>query len=974
MPSSEENGVPPQLPTPQTNINSELYYPPSQTFYHPQNMPYQGFPPNYPNSGVYNPRVIQQPMQGVQMQVPQQIYHPGVLPQGPQTQQSPPQQQQPLQQQPPFPPSVQLPPQGGPYPQQSPTSQHLRKRLHSNANAVSRITSTYPRRRALTACDTCRLKKIKCDNVRPRCGACSKNGNTNCHYRTDDQGTDYSSYDPASINILTKLDIILKDVKQIKTGRADPLDTLASIHFDKCLWDMSLTSILKWRAFESAMGDSPAASDKLVRSIVATYDHASYEKVPSYKEQLTIGELVERLVAAHFSDFINSFFVTLHTKIPVLDVLSILEAIEVYQVLHRADRQVTFILILDQFDPNGGGFDELVNQGKLDDTPARRRAYNTLAHLVPLLLVVCALGILATPVQLDNLGKFMSSLEERKDLGISCLANAQIDNLPSDRHAIAQSFIRYAHVISTFYPFTLKPNTLVSVEFHLLMNQFHLFTFRPQEAYSSIVKACHNIMFYLEVRKGPGGTYVLDENLNKREIIDRLFWLCLKLESELRTEISPYGPVSGITNIVPSSSFPKIPEPLSNVDDMYSNECLALANKYDDLLSWYYFLTEVAVRKVDNAMFDELFSHESVLTGLWDQDLFSSHSLYVLFIKYLNQYNGIINSLSPKIRNFVLQEYNVEQIYKSMKKRFNKKQLNIKTEDIFDNLDDFLIDDDLLLRAQSESIMFIKTRIITSKLVLFRPIVYLILEGKVAFGELLQAVIELMPVLAKMQQPQVGLDTFLRESEDSPSLSTGNDTGLNASQDLFLDINGTTGTSTDEDLNYLGLLDAPLLYQKQFPDEDFTEVIEYEDEAKRSHEFKLKDVARARIKIFKVFIQNLISLPKLNMPKLGAHRHAGLWYYVRNMVIGNIYMFLLYKHLDVMVAEAAGDAELKSQFESAEGPGLADLLGVFKMLISKDGLKALLEHLVIVLDYWKDESVDCAIYRDIIQRCIERID
>ena len=38
-----------------------------------------------------------------------------------------------------------------------------------------------------------------------------QNGNLNCHYRTDDQQKDYSSYDPASLNILSKLDVILKE-------------------------------------------------------------------------------------------------------------------------------------------------------------------------------------------------------------------------------------------------------------------------------------------------------------------------------------------------------------------------------------------------------------------------------------------------------------------------------------------------------------------------------------------------------------------------------------------------------------------------------------------------------------------------------------------------------------------------------------------------------------------------------------------
>ena len=37
-------------------------------------------------------------------------------------------------------------------------------------------TMTFPRKRAVTACDTCRSKKTKCGNERPRCASCAKNG------------------------------------------------------------------------------------------------------------------------------------------------------------------------------------------------------------------------------------------------------------------------------------------------------------------------------------------------------------------------------------------------------------------------------------------------------------------------------------------------------------------------------------------------------------------------------------------------------------------------------------------------------------------------------------------------------------------------------------------------------------------------------------------------------------------------------
>ena len=46
----------------------------------------------------------------------------------------------------------------------------------------------------------------------------------------------------------------------------------------------------------------------------------------------------------------------------------------------------------------------------------------------------------------------------------------------------------------------------------------------------------------------------------KLEVINRLYWTCLKLECELNVELSPFVPLSGITQVDPPSTFPKIPE------------------------------------------------------------------------------------------------------------------------------------------------------------------------------------------------------------------------------------------------------------------------------------------------------------------------------------------------------------------------------------------------------------------------------
>ena len=49
------------------------------------------------------------------------------------------------------------------------THQVSRKRQRPNS---SRTDVTFPRKRAITACRTCRSRKVKCNNARPTCGNC----------------------------------------------------------------------------------------------------------------------------------------------------------------------------------------------------------------------------------------------------------------------------------------------------------------------------------------------------------------------------------------------------------------------------------------------------------------------------------------------------------------------------------------------------------------------------------------------------------------------------------------------------------------------------------------------------------------------------------------------------------------------------------------------------------------------------------
>ncbi|XTI94807.1 hypothetical protein V2W45_1254196 [Cenococcum geophilum] len=70
------------------------------------------------------------------------------------------------------------------------------------AQTDSRSTSTYPRKHALVACQTCQIKKTKCDNQRPSCTTCIGLG---VRYSYSGLTTNYSYFDGASLAILERV-------------------------------------------------------------------------------------------------------------------------------------------------------------------------------------------------------------------------------------------------------------------------------------------------------------------------------------------------------------------------------------------------------------------------------------------------------------------------------------------------------------------------------------------------------------------------------------------------------------------------------------------------------------------------------------------------------------------------------------------------------------------------------------------------
>ena len=827
--------------------------------------------------------------------------------------------------------------------------------------AGPKTVANLPRKRALTAGDACRIKKVKCDNVRPKCGSCIKNKIHECHYKSDDPYKDYSNLDAASLAIMMKLDAIIRDVKQIKGERAP--DSVSVTHTVRsAIWDMSVSSILRWNYFQQCSGISQETVDLKITSISSRLLRPLPDPIGKKWRQVSSLQFhrdIENFIAANVTSLYNSFFLNCHTKIPILDIQQILGMFEIFILVKRAHPSVTLPKILDDFSDQGDGPSSLYSSSLKScgakDLLYRREAYKRLCESTPFFLMVVSLGLLSTEIQLNNITEFASSISERDSLSFSCLdSNATIpENLPASRMELSRLIAEYARYISILYPATAEEHSPSKIMYHLLLSQFELLALRPLAAYKEVVTSCQQMVYHLQGTKYKQ----LDESAQERTNL--LFWGCLKLENELRTELSPSVPSSGINDIVPPIAFPKVPRSAISQDDNESDvpgELKALSYNYVDRQSWYFFLTEIAFRKVDNLMYEDFFLQDHVTAQTWDSPDFSSCHVWHNVVKYLNQYNGIINSLNPKVRDFVLQEVNNEQIYKNIKKKWTKlKSPASKEPDVLDQLDEFLMDDDLLIKMQSESIIFIKSRIVSSKLLLFRPLVYLILEDKIGPSELFEAVLSVLHTEMSRQNAKQYL------SSDDVS-STHESSGGFSNWD-------------DVELNYQNLMQAPNVYQKLYPDEDFSLLIEYDEPSKADPlKFKLTSVDEARAKVLRAFVQHLISIPKLSMPKILSHRHPGTWYVIRNTVIGVIYMFLLYLKITGLLMECARNPVFQKLL-SGQPDVLSpeDMAKMVDSVILKQSVMSNLEHTSFVLEYLKDECPDCEVYLEIINGLMEKL-
>jgi len=184
---------------------------------------------------------------------------------------------------------------------QGPAGSSSKKRMAP----ISRASTAYRRKRAVTACQVCRARRTKCDQKVP-CSFCAENG-AECVF----EPANLSTFDPASLFIIDRLEQIERrldaDPRSSTWRRAEappssePLSPPLPLHN---FLPESLEAVLKWPVFQDVTL-SITSSPGSVSSWITSSDMA-------------LGS-VDELDSISCNRWLDSFFSNVHVKNPILD-------------------------------------------------------------------------------------------------------------------------------------------------------------------------------------------------------------------------------------------------------------------------------------------------------------------------------------------------------------------------------------------------------------------------------------------------------------------------------------------------------------------------------------------------------------------------------------------------------------------------------------------------------------------------------
>lgn len=242
-----------------------------------------------------------------------------------------------------------------------------------------------------------------------------------------------------------------------------------------------------------------------------------------------------------------------------------------------------------------------------------------------LLLTACALGLVAKP---------FGSEQEQLDPYASIEAVREVVAPPRDREQADNCFVQASRRLGG-----LRPSVLAA-QCYFFAGVYLMYTLRPMISWQYFHQASIVYQLYLKMngRVSDDNTVLMDEIVTRgyldskmRRLEQRIYWSCFKSEAEFRVELPL--PQSEIASYEFPNLFPSPPSPLpgeqvpttvgtSTVERSLSVNLsimqMIAPETQDDVRvhakrlcneeeSWYYYLTEVALRRIGNRVINTFF-------------------------------------------------------------------------------------------------------------------------------------------------------------------------------------------------------------------------------------------------------------------------------------------------------------------------------------------------------------------------------
>lgn len=186
-----------------------------------------------------------------------------------------------------------------------------------------------------------------------------------------------------------------------------------------------------------------------------------------------------------------------------------------------------------------------------------------------LILIGCALGAIARPFAV---GATITQSTSRQD---------------APNYGTAESYYNAARK-----RIGLLDTSIVTIQCAFLIGVYEMYSMRPLRAWLSFNRACTHFQTYLH-----SAPLAQPAEQSSTTIISRLFWSCLKSDCEMREEI-PLSPTE-LARVEYSVAFPLLPDGALNSECGDQPEPLATLDASSER-SWYYYLSEVASRRIAN--------------------------------------------------------------------------------------------------------------------------------------------------------------------------------------------------------------------------------------------------------------------------------------------------------------------------------------------------------------------------------------